>query len=261
MSGNSVLKIINITKTFEGICALDQVSFEVQKGCIKAIIGPNGAGKTTLLNTINGITKPDSGKIFFNNQEITRMKPHQIARLGISRTFQLVRLFTINNATVLDNVMIGAHLHLNPGIIASFLFRKRFQEMEKSFKKKAFELLELVGLSGMEGNLPVALPFGNKRLVELARALMTDPQILLLDEPASGLNETEVENFKNLLLFIKKKGVTLLLVEHNMKLVMDIADEIVVLDFGRKIADGSPSEIISNPEVVRAYLGIEEFKC
>ncbi|HOJ43781.1 MAG TPA: ABC transporter ATP-binding protein [Syntrophorhabdaceae bacterium] len=256
MDKNSIiLRIENISKRFEGVHALDGVSFSIKEGHIKALIGPNGAGKTTMLNVINGLIPPDEGRIFFGDNDITGQPPDVIASLGIGRTFQLIRLFTINEATVMDNLLIGASLELKPGIIKSIFFPKKIKRQEKKLRDKALDILNFVGLSGKEGFLPNALSFGNQRLVELARALMMDPKMLILDEPASGLNDKEVENFKELLLSIKKRGITMLLVEHNMKLVMDIADDIVVLDFGKKLTEGSPKEVCANPDVIAAYLG------
>jgi ABC-type branched-subunit amino acid transport system ATPase component len=252
-----ILKVIDVVKAFEGIQALEQVSFSVKKGQIKALIGPNGAGKTTLLNAINGIMHPDSGHIYFLGHDVVGLSADKVAHFGLSRTFQLVRLFTINNATVLDNVMLGAHMRLKPSLLESIFRRGKVGKMEEAARQKAMELLEFVGLEGAADYIPTALPFGNQRLLELARSLMTQPQMLLLDEPASGLNDTEVEEFTKLLLAIREKGITILLVEHNMKLVMNIADDIIVLDFGKKLAEGSPQEICANPEVIEAYLGTQ----
>jgi len=253
-----ILKIENISKRFEGVHALDGVSFSVKKGQIKALIGPNGAGKTTMLNVISGLVPPDKGNIYFKDNDITGQPPNIIASLGMGRTFQLIRLFTINEATVMDNLLIGASLTLKPGILKSIFLSGRVKRQETKLKDKALEILNFVGLSGKEGVLPSALSFGNQRLVELARALMMDPKMLVLDEPASGLNDMEVENFKGLLLSLKDRGITMLIVEHNMKLVMDIADDIVVLDFGKKLAEGSPKEVCANPEVIAAYLGTKD---
>lgn len=256
-----ILDVHGVVKTFDGVCALDGVSFGVAKGCIKALIGPNGAGKTTLLNTINGILPPDRGHIQLMGKNVTGLSADRIAMLGVSRTFQLVRMFTINNATVLDNVLLGAHRKLNPSLLETIFRKGKVNSQERESRKRALELLKFVGLDGVAQASPASLPFGKQRLVELARALLTEPQMLLLDEPASGLNDVEVEEFTRLLLSIRDKGITILLVEHNMRLVMNIADDIVVLDFGKKLAEGSPKEVCSNPAVIEAYLGSTQGEC
>ena len=252
-----ILKVANVSKAFEGVHALDQVSFDVTAGQIKALIGPNGAGKTTLLNIINGLLAPDSGHAYFHGQDLVGLSTDRIALLGLSRTFQLIRLFSVNNATVLDNVMLGGHKSLQPTIPEVLFFRRQTARKEEAVREKAMEMLAMVGLDSAWDALPGSLSFGNQRLVELARSLMADPKLLLLDEPASGLNETEVETFMELLSAIRAKGITILLVEHNMKLVMNVSDDIVVLDFGRWLAEGDPAAICVNAEVIEAYLGAE----
>jgi ABC-type branched-subunit amino acid transport system ATPase component len=256
VDGKHLLWIDNITKSFSGLTALLDVSFGVERGHIKALIGPNGAGKTTLLNVISGILSPDSGHVYYRGKDLTRLRPHEIAAQGLSRTFQLVRLFKANNANVLDNLMIGAHLKLKPSFVKSLFLRGVIHHQDRIVRETAYEKLRFVGLEQATGDTsPSSLPFGNQRLLEIARALMAEPEMLLLDEPASGLNDAEVEDFKKLLLAVKGKGMTILLVEHNMKLVMDVADEIVVLDFGRKLAEGNCDEISCNRKVIEAYLG------
>ncbi|MDD3845614.1 MAG: ABC transporter ATP-binding protein [Syntrophorhabdaceae bacterium] len=257
----NILTISGVTKTFDGVRALDDVSFAVRAGEIKALIGPNGAGKTTLLNAVSGLNPPTKGSILFEDRNVVGSRTDQIASLGMSRTFQLIRLFTINNATVLDNVLLGAHMHLKPTLLGTIFLRKRIKKQEKEATQKAMDLLKLVGLEKEASAMPAALSFGNQRLLELARALMTGPKLLLLDEPASGLNDTEVEEFIKLLMMIKQQGITVLIVEHNMKLVMNIADDIIVLDFGKKLAEGSPSAICANPQVIEAYLGAQDKEC
>jgi len=260
-SNHHILSVHDVTKVFEGIIALDHVSFKVTQGHIKALIGPNGAGKTTLLNAINGIVPPDGGKIFFDGHDVVRYSADRIAMLGISRTFQLVRMVTINDATVLDNVLLGAHMKLKPSLLEAIFRKGKVAAKESKARDKAMEILRFVGLEKAIDSTPGSLPFGNQRLMELARALMTEPRMLLLDEPASGLNDTEVESFARLLRSIRDMGITILLVEHNMKLVMGIADDIIVLDFGKKLAEGDPQAICTNPEVIQAYLGTKQKEC
>ena len=250
-----VLKVTDVTKTFDGVCALDGVGFSIRKGHIKALIGPNGAGKTTLLNIINGLLAPDEGSVSFQGHELIGINTDKIAILGLSRTFQLIRLFTVNEATVLDNVLLGAHKHTLPSIPGVLFFRSRTKRIESAMREKAMEMLRFVGMDWAAQMTPGSLSFGNQRMVELARSLMADPELLLLDEPASGLNDTEVEHFMELLSVIRRRGISILLVEHNMKLVMNVSDDIVVLDFGKWLAEGNPAAICADPKVVEAYLG------
>ncbi len=256
-----LLRVDSITKSFSGLTALSGVSFGIKRGHIKALIGPNGAGKTTLLNVISGILSPDSGRVYYRGKDLTRMRPHEIAAQGLARTFQLVRLFTANNAKVLDNLLAGAHLKLKPSFAKSLFLRGTIRRQNRMVLESAYEKLGFVGLERAAGDTsPSNLPFGNQRLLEIARALMSEPEMLLLDEPASGLNDAEVEDFKRLLLAVKEKGITILLVEHNMKLVMEVADEIVVLNFGRTLAEGSSDEISRDQKVIEAYLGSDYIK-
>ena len=255
-NGRYLLQVDHLSKSFSGLAALLDVSFGIERGHIKALIGPNGAGKTTLLNLISGILRPDSGHVYYRGKDLTRLGTHEIAVQGLSRTFQLVRLFTANNAKVLDNLMIGAHLKLKPSVAKSLFLRGTVLRQDRVVRETAYEMLRFVGLErAVCDTSPSNLPFGNQRLLEIARALMSEPEMLLLDEPASGLNDAEVEGFKQLLQTVKERGVTILLVEHNMKLVMDVADEIVVLNFGRKLAEGNCKEISCNQQVIEAYLG------
>ncbi len=253
-----ILKVEDVSKTFDGLRALIDVSFVQKDHQIKALIGPNGAGKSTLLNTISGLLQPTTGRIYFMGKKISCKPPYEIASAGIARTFQLVRLFTVNDATVMDNMLIGAHDWMKPSIAQCLFSRKKMLGNLSQARQDALDLLDFVGLSGSGDSLPSTLPFGKQRLLELARALMTKPKLLLLDEPASGLNDHEIEGFMVLLESIRARGVSILLVEHNMRVVMGLADEIVVLDFGRKIAEGSPSEIRQNQDVLNAYLGSKD---
>ncbi len=260
-NGKYLLRVDSITKSFSGLTALSDVSFGIERGRIKALIGPNGAGKTTLLNVISGILSPDSGHVYYRGKDLTRLRPNEIAAQGLARTFQLVRLFTANNAKVLENLLAGAHLKLKPSLVKSLFLRGIIRRQNRMVLERAYEKLRFVGLEQATGDtFPSNLPFGNQRLLEIARALMAEPEMLLLDEPASGLNDAEVEDFKRLLLSVKEKGMTILLVEHNMKLVMEVADEIVVLNFGRMLAEGSSDEISRNQKVIEAYLGSDYMK-
>ncbi len=238
-----ILRVENVTKRFGGLVALDHVTFSVKQGEILGLIGPNGAGKTTLFNVISGVYKPEEGRVIFKNTDITGWKPHKIAHLGIARTHQIVRPF--GDLTVLENAMIGA------------LFGKRSDEItEEEARKIAEEVLDYVGL-GEKKDLPArVLNVQEKKRLELARALSAEPELLLLDEVLAGLTPTEVENMLILLRRIRlEKNITIIMIEHVMHAVMNLADRIVVLHFGRKIAEGTPEEVANNPEVITAYLG------
>ena len=249
----ALLEIDNVRQCFGGLVALDKVSFQVPKGRIKAVIGPNGAGKTTLFNLISGVFRPTAGTIPFNATPITGLQPYQIARLGISRTFQNPSLFL--RMSVLENVMVGRHCRTRSGFVASGLRLPRQRREEKALAESAREQLQRVGIES-KADVPVgSLSFGQRRMVELARALATEPQLLLLDEPASGLNTRETEELAALICRIRDSGVTILLVEHDMSLVMDISEDILVLHYGMPIAEGSPAAVRNNPNVVAVYLG------
>ncbi len=251
-----MLELSSLQKNFGGLKAVDDVSFQVAKGTIKAVIGPNGAGKTTLFNCIAGNLAPTSGSIFFQNQEIKGKKPHQIAALGISRTFQNINLF--HGMTALENVMVGRHIRSTSGFLAGMFSLPKSWKEEKKIQQRSVELLDILDLSKFAHVEATSLAFGQQRGVELARALATDPSLLLLDEPAAGLNIYETAEVARLITKIRDMGITVLLVEHDMSLVMDISDEIVVLSFGSKIAEDIPSAIQQNSEVIKIYLGEDE---
>jgi branched-chain amino acid transport system ATP-binding protein len=252
---NILLETTHLNRYFGGLHAVNDVSFTVPAGSIKAIIGPNGAGKTTLFNLISGNLRPNSGEVIFNNQTITAMKEYRIAGLGISRTFQTTKLF--HHMSVIENVMVGQHIKTGSEIVACIFNLPRTWSEEKEIKKKAREILETLGLSDYSDEDALNLPFGKQRLVEIARALATEPLLLLLDEPAAGLNIYETGELAGLISKIREWGVTVLLVEHDISLVMDISDEVVVLDQGKKLAEGKPSEIQRNADVIKVYLGEE----
>jgi len=255
-----MLHIENITKYFGGLTALEDISFFVKEGIIEAIIGPNGAGKTTLLNIISGIYAPDKGSVRFKGLEINNTSPYQIAKAGISRTFQHVELF--GNMTVLENIMVGRYLRTKAGLFACGFRLPSASAEERAIKRDSEQILEYIGLSHRRNEKASSLPIGEERKLEIGRAIATEPSLLLLDEPASGLNEVETSDLS---FFIKKlrdqKNITIILVEHDMRLVMDISDSIVVLDFGKMLAEGTPHEIQNNKLVIDAYLGEDEEVC
>ncbi len=248
-----LLEISNLSRSFGGLKAVNDVSFAVQAGLIKSVIGPNGAGKTTLFNLISGMLPSDSGVVRQNGREITRLRPHKIAELGICRTFQTTKLFS--RMTVLENVMVGRHPRTKAGFLSGVLNLPWTWKEERGIRERSFELLDSLGIADAAEDLTSNLPFGKQRRLEIARALATEPLLLLLDEPAAGLNIYETKGMADLVLKIRKWGITVLLVEHDMSLVMDISDEIVVLNYGSKVAEGRPEEIQRDPEVIRIYLG------
>uniref|UniRef100_A0A7C5V2T8 ABC transporter ATP-binding protein n=1 Tax=Caldicellulosiruptor owensensis TaxID=55205 RepID=A0A7C5V2T8_9FIRM len=249
-----MLRIKNVTVNFGGIVALNNVNIDIEKGAIIGLIGPNGAGKTTVFNVISGIYNPNTGRIEFSNYDITYKKTYQVSALGISRTFQNIRLF--KELSVLDNVKISFHKNVKYNLFDAILRTHRFLKEEEQVQKKSEELLEIFGLYEKRFELAKNLPYGEQRKLEIVRALATSPKLLLLDEPAAGMNPQETQELKNLIKFIKDKfDLTILLIEHDMSVVMDICEKIYVLDYGEVIAVGSPEEVKNNPRVIEAYLG------
>lgn len=249
----AILQVEQLSKRFGGLQAVDGVSFSLRQGAIKAVIGPNGAGKTTLFNLIAGMLSPSAGEIRFQGKAIHGMRPFRVAGMGIARTFQNIKMFA--GMTTLENVMVGRHIRSKSGFLASMLRTPGCRREEKTIRVKSLELLDFLGIADYADTLATNLAFGQQRAVELARALALEPSLLLLDEPAAGLNIYETAEIGRLIVRIRELGITVLLVEHDMSLVMDISDEIVVLSFGRKIAEDIPTAIQCNPEVIKVYLG------
>ena len=253
----SILSVSNLSISFGGLSALSDVSFDVKEGEIFSIIGPNGAGKTTIFNCISGEYKPDSGIISFNGTDITNKKPHKVAKLGIARTFQNIELFS--HMTALDNILLGRHIHMKAGVVRSMLsFTHRMAREEIENRRIAEEIIDFLDLQSARNQFVVNLPYGTRKLVELGRALALDPKVILLDEPSAGMN---LEEKDDLIVWIKDIrdifGITIVLVEHDMNLVMGISDEIMAINFGKEIAYGKPEKIQKHPDVLKAYLGEE----
>ena len=252
-----LLRTEKLKKTFGGLIAVNEIDFSIEAGTIAAIIGPNGSGKTTFFNVVSGILPASGGKIFLNDQDVTDRKAHEMTALGMARTFQNIRLFA--NLTARDNIILGRYSQTSSGLLDGLFNTPRLQRERRESEAKAAELLAFVGLEKVADHMAKNLPYGAQRRLEIARALASEPKLLLLDEPAAGMNPTETEDLLNCINTIRDRfGIAILLIEHDMSLVMNVCQRIQVLDYGRTIAAGTPEEIANNPQVISAYLGSDD---
>ncbi len=253
----SLMEVKDITVKFGGLMATSQITMDIEQGQIHSLIGPNGAGKTTMFNVITRVIKPNEGDILFDGESLLKLKPHEIIQSGIARTFQNLEIFKM--MTVRDNFLVGEHVNINTRLTNEIFQTKRALSEESKSNDKASQIAEFLGLKNRLNSLTGMLPYGLQKMVEIGRALISSPRLLLLDEPAAGLNPSETDFLKEVIREIKAQGITILLVEHDMSLVMDISDYITVMNFGKKIAQGIPKEIKSDPEVIKAYLGESKY--
>jgi branched-chain amino acid transport system ATP-binding protein len=251
---SALLEIREVSKAFGGVQAVTRVSLDVTQGDIMSVIGPNGAGKTTVLNMISGFYHPDTGRIALEDRDITDLAPNRVAALGVARTFQNIALF--RGMTVLDNLMLGRHVHMRSGVVASFVYWGLAQKEEVAHRRRVEDLIDFLKIQDLRKRPTGSLAYGLQKRVELGRALALDPKVLLLDEPMGGMNQEEKEDMARFILDVNEEwGTTIILIEHDMGVVMDISDRVAVLDMGHKIAEGTPDEVRNNPAVIKAYLG------